>query len=353
MADCYHHQLDSFSPRVIAIVGPTAAGKSSLAIALAQYLQSVILGADSRQIYKHFTIGTAKPSMGDRAAVPHELIDLCEPTENFTVSEFQAQAFSRIEYWHRQKTTPLLVGGTGLYIKSIVRGLKIPQVPAQPLLRQQLTHLDRHYRWQLLHHVDPTSAKTIHPNDDIRTIRALEVFYATGMAISTLQGESPPSYPILQIGIDCCDQVSPLQEFNSQKTKPQKTKPQKTQPNNRISQTVNHPVGDRLLCRIQQRTSSMFAAGFVDEVSSLVTTYGSELPLLQTLGYREVLEALQGKSTIAEAEQLTVLHTKQFAKRQRTWFRADPTIHWLDADDPQLPEKAKALVDQFLKPPSL
>ncbi|TAD80074.1 MAG: tRNA (adenosine(37)-N6)-dimethylallyltransferase MiaA [Oscillatoriales cyanobacterium] len=338
MVDLNNNSLTFFSPRLITIVGPTAAGKSSLAIALAQYLQSVILGADSRQIYKHFTIGTAKPSLVDRAAAVHELIDICEPTENFTVSEFQAQAFNRIQYWHTQCTIPLLVGGTGLYIKSIVRGLKIPQVPAQTELRQQLFNLDRDYRYQLLQQVDPKSAGIIHPNDDTRITRALEVFYATGQGISTLQGELPPPYPVLQIGIDCLDQAP----INMKQSAQQQVQ------NHTDFKVRQASLSDRLSCRIQQRTSSMFMNGFVDEVSSLLQTYGSELPLFQTLGYREVSDALQGKITIAEAERLTALHTRQFAKRQRTWFRADPTIQWLDADDPQLLKQAKNLVDQFL-----
>jgi tRNA dimethylallyltransferase len=338
MADICNHQSRSINPGIITIVGPTASGKSSLAVALAQYLESVILGADSRQIYKHFTIGTAKPSVDDRLSVPHELIDICEPTDNFTVSEFQAQACDRIHHWHAQQVIPLLVGGTGLYIKSIVRGLKIPKVPSQPQLRLQLTHLDRRYRWQLLAQVDPQSANAIHPNDDIRTTRALEVFYTTGQAISKLQGESPPPYPILQIGIDCLDSISTAKNVEMQQQLP----------NHKVAKTAKTPSDDRLFRRIQQRTSSMFTAGFVEEVSSLVQTYGQELPLFQTLGYREVLDALQGKSTIAEAEQLTALHTRQFAKRQRTWFRADPTICWLDADDPNLLDHAKTLVDQFL-----
>lgn len=296
------------------VVGPTASGKSSLAIALAEALGSVILGADSRQIYRDFDIGTAKPSIADRDRVPHELIDICDPNHVFTVAEFQTLANQRIQHWHQQQITPLLVGGTGLYVKAIVRGLRIPQVPPQPALRSQLADLDQAYRWQLLRQVDAASAVQIHPNDAVRTIRSLEVFYATGQPISTLQGEVPPTYPILQLGLDCDPADS-----------------------------------DRLLRRIQQRTAAMFAAGFVEEVRQLVDRYGPDLSLFQTLGYREVLDALQGRLSMAEAEELTVVHTRQFAKRQRTWFRADPTIHWLDADAADLVDRAMAIVQPFIE----
>lgn len=301
-------------PKLIVVVGPTASGKSSLAIALGEALGSVILGADSRQIYRDFDIGTAKPSISDRDRVLHELIDICDPNHVFTVAEFQALANQRIQHWHQQQITPLLVGGTGLYVKAIVRGLRIPQVPPQPALRSQLADLDQAYRWQLLRQVDAASAAQIHPNDAVRTIRSLEVFYATGQPMSALQGEVPPPYPILQLGLDC-------DPANS----------------------------DRLLQRIQQRTAAMFAAGFVEEVRQLADRYGGDLSLFQTLGYREVLDALQGRQSIAKAEELTVLHTRQFAKRQRTWFRADPTIHWLDADAPNLVDQALAIARPFIE----
>jgi len=301
-------------PKLIVLVGPTASGKSSLAIALAEALGSVILGADSRQIYRDFDIGTAKPSIADRQRVSHELIDICDPRQVFTVAEFQTLANQRIQHWHQQHITPLLVGGTGLYIKAIVRGLKIPQVPPQPALRSQLADLNQAYRWQLLRQVDTASAAQIHPNDAVRTIRSLEVFYATGQPISELQGEVPPPYAILQLGLDC----DPMDS-------------------------------DRLLQRIQQRTAAMFATGFVEEVAQLADRYGPDLALFQTLGYREVLDALQERQSMAEAEQLTILHTRQFAKRQRTWFRADSTIHWLDADAVDLFDRAMAIVQPFIK----
>lgn len=315
-------------PILIVICGPTATGKSGLALALADRLPSVILSADSRQVYREFNIGTAKPSWNDRQQVPHYLIDICHPTETLTLADYQAQAQALIEWIHGTASegqvphspippsthpplTPLLVGGTGLYIKSIVRGLRIPRVAPQPELRSQLQALGQRQCYAFLCQVDPVAAEKIHPNDPVRTLRALEVFYVTAQPISQQQGEQPPQYPVLQIGLDCANP-------------------------------------DGLVRRIQTRTAVMIAEGFVEEVKQLCEKYGAELPLLNTLGYREIKQYLMGEMLLAEAEAQTVLHTRQFAKQQRTWFRADPTIEWFDADAPDLLEQVWARVQQFV-----
>jgi tRNA dimethylallyltransferase len=288
-------------PIGVVICGATATGKTGLAIALAQKLQaddrpSAILSADSRLVYREFDIGTAKPTRSERQNIPHYLIDICDPIETLTLAEYQRQAQQLI----RQQTAPfLLVGGTGLYIRSIVRGLKIPQVAPNPGLRSQLQSLGQPQCYDFLRQVDTIAAAKIHPNDTVRTLRALEVFYVTGKPISAQQGEAPPSYPILQIGLDCF-------------------------------------APEKLEQRITQRTAAMIRAGFVAEVEALCQKYGSGLPLLNTLGYREMRLYLEGKASLEEAEAMIVLHTRQFAKQQRTWFRADETIAWFDADAPDL-----------------
>lgn len=284
---------------LIVIAGPTATGKSSLAIALAQQLNSVIINADSRACYRDFDIGTAKPSQAEQQAIPHYLLDIAEPTENLTVAAYQTQANTIIHDCHQRRLTPLLVGGTGLYIKSITHGLVIPRVPPQLPLRSQLASLGQAQLYAFLQQVDPASCTRIHAHDQVRTLRALEVYYTTGKPLSAQQGESPPSYPLVWIGLDC-------QDLN------------------------------KLCDRIQQRTRKMFEMGFVEEVTHLRSTYGQDLPLLKTLGYQEIGQYLQGEISLAEAEALTVLHTRQFAKRQRTWFRGIPTINWFDADSPNL-----------------
>jgi tRNA dimethylallyltransferase len=284
------------------------------------------------------------------------LIDLCNPTETLTVAEYQQQAQGMIQGgegdggmgdggwgdggWGdgeilssqpsalssqpRFKTQnsklktlldipyPLLVGGTGLYIKSIVKGMKIPRVSPQMELRSQLQSLGQSQCYGMLQQVDPTSAAKIHPNDQVRTLRSLEVFYVTGRPMSEQQGEDPPTYPILQIGLDCA-----------------------------------HP--DALQRRIELRTGQMVEAGLVAEVAALCQKYGTELPLLNTLGYAEFKQYLAGKISLVEAINLTVLHTRQFAKRQRTWFRADSAIEWFDADHPHLLEQVWQRVQNFIQ----
>ncbi len=355
------------STNLIVICGPTATGKSGLAIALAQRLHTVILSADSRQVYREFDIGTAKPSLAEQKQVPHYLIDLCDPTETLTLAEYQQQAYGLIggigfdvsaqpngsgewgaeeavaaaavsgqqlklktqnalafvqHVQQIQRPTPyaphptphppsLLVGGTGLYIRSIVRGLKIPRVPPQSELRSQLQSLGQRQLYAFLQQVDPDAAAKIHPHDQVRTLRSLEVFYVTGRPMSAQQGENPPSYPMLQIGLDC--------------------------------QSIEQ--SDR---RIAQRTGQMVASGFVAEVEALCQKYGADLPLLNTLGYAEFKQHLAGDLSLQQAQDLTVLHTRQFAKRQRTWFRADSDIEWFDADRPDLLESVWQRVQQFL-----
>lgn len=301
---------------LITICGATATGKSGLALDIAQRLNCVILSADSRQVYREFDIGTAKPTAAQQQ-VPHYLIDICDPTETLTVASYQQQAQALIEGRGERGFSPpdppaspaLLVGGTGLYIRSIVQGLKIPRVAPVPELRSQLLSLGQTQLYAMLQQVDCVAAQKIHANDPLRTVRALEVYYVTGRPISEQQGENPPNYPILQIGLDC-DSTA-------------------------------------LRDRIAQRTEQMIADGLITEVEYLCQKYGSDLPLLNTLGYQEIRQYLAGDISLDEAKNLTVLHTRQFAKRQRTWFRASPQIEWFDANSPHLVEQVWQRVQEF------
>jgi tRNA dimethylallyltransferase len=281
---------------LIVILGATATGKTSLAIALAKYLNSAILSADSRQVYRHFDIGTAKPNLEERQEVPHYLIDIAEPDTTLTLADYQQQAQTLIAKFHAEGVTPILVGGSGLYIKAITAGLKIPRVPPQPELRSQFEELGQNYCYQVLQQVDPVGATKIHANDQIRTLRSLEVFYVTGQPLSSQQGEQPPDYPIVQIGLDCED----LDAYRK---------------------------------LVSDRTDQMLKDGWLDEIRDLQARYGGDLPLLKTLGYGEMSDYLANKTDLETAKLLTVTHTCQFAKRQRTWFRGsgngDLPIHWL------------------------
>ncbi|MBD6615152.1 tRNA (adenosine(37)-N6)-dimethylallyltransferase MiaA [Komarekiella sp. 'clone 1'] len=316
--------------KLIVICGATATGKSGLALALALRLGSIILSADSRQVYREFNIGTAKPTLTEQKLVPHYLIDICDPTNTMTVADYQEQAQALINFpphlprsllggkpsWQLLPLLPLsppllLVGGTGLYIRSIVQGMKIPRVAPQTELRSQLESLGQPQLYAMLQQVDSVAAQKIHLNDSVRTLRALEVYYVTGRPISEQQGENPPNYPILQIGLDCDVQ--------------------------RLGDYIKH------------RTEQMVANGLVDEVKYLCQKYGADLSLLNTLGYQEIKQYLAGDISLEEAIELTILHTRQFAKRQRTWFKAYSQIEWFNADDPNLLEKVWQRINEFIR----
>lgn len=281
---------------LIVILGATATGKTSLAIALAKHLNAPILSADSRQVYRHLDIGTAKPTIEERQGVPHYLIDIIDPDQTLTLADYQDQAQTLIAKFHSEGITPILVGGSGLYIKAITAGLKIPRVPPQPELRSQLEELGQNYCYQVLQQVDPVGATKIHANDQIRTLRSLEVFYVTGQPLSEQQGEQAPDYPVMQIGLDCED-----------------------------LDIYRKLVGDRV--------EQMLEQGWLNEIRDLQKLYGADLPLLRTLGYGEMSDYLANRTDLATAKELTIIHTCQFSKRQRTWFRGSGNgnlpIHWL------------------------
>ena len=296
---------------LIVICGATATGKSGLAISIAQRLNSEILSADSRQIYRDFDIATATVSKTELALVPHHFVSTSDPNCTVTVAQYQAEAQPLIDRLQQQRQIPFLVGGTGLYIKSVVKGLKMPRVAANEDLRSQLTNLGQVQCYQILQQVDPQAAHKIYANDPRRTIRALEVYYVTGRTISSQQGEYPPSYPILQIGLDC-----------------------------------EHL--DILAHRIEHRTQQMIDLGWEDEVKYLGGKYGWDLPLLKTLGYAQMCQYLQGEISLAAAIDRTIVSTRQFAKRQRTWFKAIPEIEWFDSNDPILLDRVWHRIQNFI-----
>jgi tRNA dimethylallyltransferase len=300
---------------LIVICGPTATGKTALAVQLGTVFKAPILSADSRQVYRGFDVGTAKPTLEERAGVPHYLIDIADPKETYTVARFQQEAMTLIHTFHQQGITPILAGGTGLYIQSVTEGLVIPSVAPDPILREFLaTKPLEELRTELLLK-DPEAARSIHPNDRLRTSRALEVWYTTGKPLSSQKGQNPPSYPILYLGLD-----TPNRAFLQQ--------------------------------RIELRTQAMVQKGLLEEIHSLEQQYGQDLSLLETLGYREFRQYLRKECTLEEAIQKTILHTRQFAKRQTTWFKANPNILWLDIanhDFGQLIYKTEEYVHDWLR----
>lgn len=310
-------------PAFIVIAGPTAVGKTQAAIALARRIPAEIVCADSRVLYRGMDIGTAKPSPADRAAVPHHLLDVADPDQVVTLAEYQRLAAAAFEEIRARKHLPILVGGTGLYIRAMVDRMAIPSVPPDWDLRARLEEEERTGGPGTLHRrlgeVDPAAASRIHPRNIRRIIRALEVYAHTGMALSTLQH---------QVG-------------------PGGWEPQNEAPGGvlMVALTLDHA---RLYERIDRRIDDQLARGLLDEVRALLDAgYARTLPALQGLGYKELLACLDGAATPGEAVARLRRSTRRYAKRQWTWFRADPRYRWLDiGNDP--PEAVAAKIHAIM-----
>ncbi len=278
---------------IIAIAGSTASGKTQLALELAAQLDGEILCADSRQIYRELDIGTAKPSQAEQAQVPHHLFDIAEPLENFTLSQYCQAAencFAQIEAKDR---LPFLVGGTGLYFRSLLYDYTLPQVKPQADLRTELETWDNQRLAMELQRVDPISAERLHLNDRRRKIRALEVYQVTGQPISQWQTRSQTiNRRCLYLGL-------------------------------RVPK-------ERLYQRIQQRIQIMIDQGLIEEVEQLRQKYGKDLPLLQTLNYAEINAYLDQHWDLESAKEKMFIHTRQYARRQITWFKRDQEIKWFE-----------------------
>ena len=303
-------------PPLIAIVGPTGIGKTTLGIALAQTFAGEIISADSRQIYREMNIGTAKPTPAERAAAPHHLVDIVPPDAVLTLAEFQERAFATIADIHARGKLPLLVGGTGQWVKAVIEGWGIPRVPPDPALRARLQAEADAIGAEAFHAklaaVDPAAAAKLDFRNVRRVIRALEVYLKTGIPISKHQQKTPPPYRILQIGL--------------------------TMPR------------EQLYRRIDARIEAMMAAGFLAEVESLLERgYGLNLPSMSGLGYRQLGRHLRGEISLAEAVALTKKETRRFIRQQYNWFRLDdPAIRWIDVSVEDAISVAAALCADFL-----
>jgi len=286
--------------QLIAIVGPTAVGKSSLSIHLAQAFGGEIVSADSRQVYRYMDIGTAKPSPEERALVPHHLIDIADPDQDFTLALYQDMASRAIADIQRRGQLALLVGGSGLYIKSIVDGLSIPQVAPDAGLRRSLEQRAEREGYASLHNelkrVDPASAAGIDSRNVRRVIRALEVYHTTGTPFS-LQRRSTPLFDCLTLGL-----------------------------------TTNR---DNLYGMIDSRVDRMMQRGLVGEVEGLLEQgYSLDLPAMSGLGYKQIGQYINGDVGLEEAVQRIKYDTHRFARHQYAWFRpGDEAIYWFDVKD--------------------
>tara|TARA_B100001996_G_scaffold88990_1_gene66007 strand:- start:220 stop:1119 length:900 start_codon:yes stop_codon:yes gene_type:complete len=277
-------------PLVIVLIGPTASGKTELGIDIAKYFNINIHNVDSRQLYRFMDIGTAKPTKEQQKTIKHFLIDFEEPSSKVNAKQFQEIATKSINRELNKKRIPFLVGGSGLYMNSIIKGFFAPDVPPQKALRSQFEKLGQEKCWELLKICDPLLTKKINYADQVRTIRALEVFYVTGKPMSSQKSQNPPPWKILELGLDRED----LKE------------------------------------RIFTRTKSMFEFGLIDETENIMNQFGSNLPLLETIGYKEAKDVIKENLKIEEAIELTTTKTIQFAKRQKTWFRNKNNPIWLN-----------------------
>ncbi|MCX6043555.1 MAG: tRNA (adenosine(37)-N6)-dimethylallyltransferase MiaA [Chloroflexi bacterium] len=284
-------------PPLIVLLGPTAVGKTELSLSLCEAFQGEVISADSRQIYRAMDIGTAKPTWQERQRVPHHLIDIRNPDETLTAAEYQQLAYQTINEIHQRHQVPFLVGGTALYLRAIIQGLRIPEVPPDPVLRAELEALlaqaGRAALFQRLQALDPATAAVIDAQNPRRLLRALEIVMITGRSKTELEGAEPPPYRILQIGLD---------------------RPR-----------------DLLYQRIDQRIDAMIAEGLVQETEQLLAAgYHPPLPAITSLGYREIIAYLQGEMTLAPAVEKLKTETHRFARHQYTSFRKLPAIHWFD-----------------------
>lgn len=282
----------------VVVLGPTAVGKSDVAITLAEKLNGEIVSADSRLFYRGMDIGTAKPSLADRQRVPHHLIDIADPDQVLSLVAFQKAAHQVIEDIYQRERLPFLVGGTGQYIRAVVQTWEAPPIEPNPELRHALEEWSQEIGVQGLHSrlaiLDGEAAARIDARNVRRTIRALEVIFSSGKLFSRqiTSGESP--YDLLQVGLK---------------------RPR-----------------DELYKRIDDRIQIMLDAGWVEEVRTLLEKgYSTDLPSLSAIGYREIVRYLQGEVDLEDAVALIKRQTRVYVRRQANWFKEDDTqIHWFD-----------------------
>ena len=289
--------------KLIAIVGPTASGKTRLSVELAKELGGEIISFDSMQIYRGMDIGTAKPTMEERQGIVHHMLDIADPREDYSVSRFVEEADKLLQELLSQEKTVILVGGTGLYIDSLMKGLEFAPLPESGV-RQELTRIAQEQGIEVLmdklRAVDPESAERIPPSNQKRVIRALEIYLESGKTMTQHNLETqqrPPKYEPLWIGLDY----------------------------------VNR---EALYARINRRVDLMVEQGLLEELQRLLAQGIPEnATSMQAIGYKELMGYIRGECSLEEAKELLKQSSRRYAKRQRTWFRRNPKIHWFLLED--------------------
>lgn len=292
--------------KLIVILGPTASGKTDLAVKLAKKFNGEIISADSRQIYKEMNIGTAKPSKKEKKLIPHHLIDLIKPNQRFNVAIYKKLALRAIEDVKNRGKISFLVGGTGLYIKSIIDNINFPAVPAQKKLRKKMEKKTKKELFKIYRKLDPEGAKFIDKNNKRRLIRAIEVCKVTKIPFWKQREKGKNLFNTLIIGIKL--------------------------------------PGKELEKKIKIRIEKMFRLGLEREVINLTKKYGRKISPLQTIGYQEWHDYFNKKAGRNAIKKQVILHTLQFSKRQMTWFKKDKRIKWIKNY-----KSAEKLINGFLK----
>ena len=311
-------------PLLLVILGPTATGKSALAVELAQRFGGEIVSCDSVALYRHFEIGTAKPTSRQRDLAPHHLLDVAEPGQPFTAGEYARQARAVIQQIAARGRLPIVVGGTGLYLRALLEGLFPGPQRSEELrarLRQRAAERGAPHLHRLLMKFDRRAASRIHPNDTPKLVRAVEVCLAARAPMSELWQQrgrdSLRGFRVLRIGLN--------------------------------------PARDQLYERINQRALQMFADGLIEETQSLLDRYaGQGVAALDSLGYRQAAQFLRGELTREQAIAAAQQGHRNYAKRQMTWFRREPDVVWLEGfgDTPEVLQQAVELVSSSLRPES-
>jgi tRNA dimethylallyltransferase len=308
-------------PLAVILLGPTGSGKTALSLELAERFRGEIVSCDSVAVYRGMELGTAKPSKEDRTRVPHHLIDVADPDEPFTAGEYSRLARKALQEIKAREHLPIVTGGTGLYLRALTEGLFAGPARREDLrarLRASAERRGSAWLHRVLKRLDAATAERIHANDTAKLIRAIEVCVAARSPLSTLlqnQGKNPlTGFRILRIGLN--------------------------------PPRIAVPPGDGLYERINQRCAAMFATGLVDETRGLLERYGP-VKALDSLGYRQARSVLDGSMTEQEAVAAAQQGHRNYAKRQMTWFRREPEVHWIEGfgDEAETARMARELVD--------